>query len=118
VIDRRQPRPSGIEEVAANMSLRKPLAALAAVMVALALALPAVSATAAPAARTASVGVDGGLLGAGGSFLGVGGLLPPGSPPCLLLVSQIQFAHLTHNTLLESFFGNVFIYSGCGGAAI
>jgi hypothetical protein len=87
-------------------------------MAALALALSAASAgawTKAPATRTASVGH---VLGAGGGFLGVGGLLPPGSPPCWFLVSQIQFAHLTHNTLLESFWGNVFIYSGCGGAAI
>lgn len=84
------------------MSRLKPLAALA-VAAALALAVPTASASAArpaPAARTALA------------------LLPPGSLPCLILVSEIQFAHLTGNTLLESFFGNVFIFSGCGGAAI
>jgi hypothetical protein len=89
------------------MSRRKPLAALAAVTAALALAVSAGSASAAttaPAARTASIGVSAGLA--------------PGSLPCVILVRQIQFALLVRNPLWANVLSNVFVYSGCGGAAI
>ena len=86
------------------MSRRKPLAALAAVTAALALALPAANAGAepTPAARV--------LIGTG--------LLPSGSPPCYFLINQVRFALLTGNTAAANFWSNVFLYSGCGGAAI
>ena len=87
------------------MSRRKPLAALAAVTATLALAVPAASAsaaTSAPAVRTAPVG----------------GHLVSGSLPCQILIGQIRFAALLGNTLGENVLSNVFIYSGCGGAAI
>ena len=87
------------------MSRRKPLAALAAVTAALALAVPAASASAAttvPAVRTASIG----------------GHLVSGSLPCQILIAQIRFAVLTRNTVWANVLSNVFIYSGCGGAAI
>jgi hypothetical protein len=90
------------------MSRRKPLAALAAVAAALALAVPAASASAAttaPAVRTASIGV--------GSLF-----LPPGSLPCQILGSQIRVAALSRNTVWENFLIPVFLYFGCGGAAI
>ncbi|MCW3062981.1 MAG: hypothetical protein JWN32_153 [Solirubrobacterales bacterium] len=89
------------------MSQRKPLAALAAVTAALALVVPAASASAAttaPAVRTAAVGV--------------GGPLVAGSLPCQILVGQIRFAALSGNTVWENVLSNVFVYSGCGGAAI
>jgi hypothetical protein len=89
------------------MFRRKPLAVLAAVTAALILAVPAVSASAAttaPAVPTASIGVGGGLV--------------PGSLPCQILVGQIRFAVLSGNTLWANLVANVFIYSGCGGAAI
>jgi hypothetical protein len=89
------------------MSRRKPLAALAAITAALAVAVPAASANAAtpaPAVRTASIGVGGGLVA--------------GSLPCQFLVSQLRFASLTGNVPAENFLGEVFVYSGCGGAAI
>jgi hypothetical protein len=105
------------------MSRRKPLAALAAVIAALALAAPAVSAsaaTAAPVARTALIGVDGVVPPFGVVFppFIVGGRLVPGSLPCQILIGQIRFAVLTGNTVWANFLSNVFIYSGCGGAAI
>jgi hypothetical protein len=99
-IDRRQPRPSRTEE--ALMSLRKPLAALAAVTAALAVAVPMASAS---PATTAAVPATPSLL-------------QSGSLPCLLLVQQIRFAVLVGNTAWANFLSNVFIYSGCGGAAI
>jgi hypothetical protein len=89
------------------MSRGKPLAALAAVTVALAPAVPAASASAATAAhavRAPHIGVAGGLV--------------PGSLPCLFLIHRVQFALLFHNTAAANFWANVFIYSGCGGAAI
>jgi hypothetical protein len=89
------------------MSRRKPLAALAAVTAALALAVPAMSASAAtpaPAVPTAS--------------FGLGGLFVSGSLPCQLLVAQIRFALLSGNTVWANVVSNVFLYSGCGGAAI
>ena len=88
------------------MSRRKPLAALAAVTAALALALPAASAGAATTAPATRV------------FIGAGGLLPSGSFPCQILVGQIRFALLTGNAPFANVLSNVFIYSGCGGAAI
>jgi hypothetical protein len=89
------------------MPRQKPLAALAAGTAALALAVPAASASAAttaPAVRTTHVVV--------------GGRLVPGSLPCRILVREIQFAVLSRNTAWANVLSNVFIYSGCGGAAI
>jgi hypothetical protein len=89
------------------MSRRKPLAALAAVTAALAFAVPAASAgaaTTAPAVRTASVGLGDGLVS--------------GSLPCQILVGQIRGALLSGNTVWANVLSTVFIYSGCGGAAI
>jgi hypothetical protein len=80
---------------------------LAAVTAALALAVPAGSASAAttpPAAHTAHIGV--------------GARLAPGSLPCRILVAEIGRAVSTGNTLWANLLSNVFIYSGCGGAAI
>ena len=88
------------------MSRRKPLAALAAVTCALALAVPVASANAAPRAPATH------------STYVAGARLVPGSLPCVLLVRQIQGALLFRQTALASFFSNVFVYSGCGGAAI
>jgi hypothetical protein len=89
------------------MSRRKPLAALAAVTATLALAVPAASASAAttaPAVHTASIGV--------------GGPLVSGSLPCQILIGQLRFAALSGNTVWANVLSNVFVYSGCGGAAI
>jgi hypothetical protein len=88
------------------MSRRKPMAALAAATAALALAVPASGASAAPpVARTA------GPFGAHGPAI-------PGSLPCQSLIRQVRFSLATGNTPLANVFSNVFIYSGCGGAAI
>jgi hypothetical protein len=87
------------------MSVRKPMAALAAVTAALALAIPSASASAAtttPAAHT-------GWIGPG---------LVAGSLPCQILVGELRFASASGNIWLENYLGNVFVYSGCGGAAI
>ena len=86
------------------MPRRKPLAALAALIVALALAVTAVSASAAPTSQSVRKPLA--------------ARLAPGSLACQFLVNQIRFATLTHNVFLESAFGQVFVYSGCGGAAI
>jgi hypothetical protein len=89
------------------MSRRKPLAALAAVTATLALAVPTASASAAttaPAVHTASIGV--------------GGPLVSGSLPCQILIGQLRFAALSGNTVWANVLSNVFVYSGCGGAAI
>jgi hypothetical protein len=78
---------------------------LAAVIAALALAIPVAGASAAttvPAVTTPPGGIQ----------------LAPGSLPCLLLVGQIRFAMLFGNTVWANFLSNVFIRSGCGGAAI
>jgi hypothetical protein len=90
------------------MSRRTPLAALVALTAALAPAVPVASASAAKRAQTvhtATIGLP------AGPFV-------PGSPPCLFVLHQIQFALLVHNPALANFWSNVFIYSGCGGAAI
>jgi hypothetical protein len=90
------------------MSRRTPLAALVALTAALAPAVPVASASAAPRAQALHA-----------STIGLpGGPLVPGSPPCVFLIHQIQFALLVHNPALANFWSNVFIYSGCGGAAI
>jgi hypothetical protein len=89
------------------MSRRRPLAALAAVTATLAVAGPAASASAAtttPAAHPAFIGISGGLQS--------------GSLPCRILVGQLQFAGLSGNIALANVLSNVFVYSGCGGAAI
>jgi hypothetical protein len=88
-----------------SMSQRKPLAALAAGTAALALALPVASAGAATTASPVST-----------ASLSLG--LVPGSIPCQLLVSQLSFAAQFGNPLWANFLSNLFIYSGCGGAAI
>ena len=89
------------------MSRQKPLAALAAVTAALALAVPAESASAAPAAHAVPT-----------PWVGLDGRLVPGSLPCRLLVNEIRFASLSGNLLWANVLSNVFVYSGCGGAAI
>jgi hypothetical protein len=88
------------------MSRRKPLAALAAVTAALAVAVPAANAS---AATTAPVRTP---------YIGLGGGLVAGSLPCQILVDQLRFAATTGNVPAENFLGEVFVYSGCGGAAI
>jgi hypothetical protein len=84
------------------MSLRKPLAACAAVMAAFAIAGPATNASAAtvPTSRTAWVGFGSGSL------------------YCQTLFAELRFAALTGNVPAENFLGEVFVYSRCGGAAI
>ena len=78
------------------MSHRKPMAAAAALTAALALAVPAARADAStPSLR-----------------------LPPGSLPCQILINQVRFAAATGNVAFETIASNVFVYSGCGGAAI
>jgi hypothetical protein len=89
------------------MSRRKPLASLAAITATLALAAPAASASAAPSAREFHT-----------TPIVVGGRLVPGSPPCWFLIHQIQHAVASGNTAWANFVSTVFIYSGCGGAAI
>jgi hypothetical protein len=89
------------------MSRRKPLAVLAAVMAALTLAVPATSATAATTTHSAYI-----------SPIVVGGRLVPGSFPCQILIRQVQLAYATGNLAWASIVSNIFIYSGCGGAAI
>jgi hypothetical protein len=42
----------------------------------------------------------------------------PGSLPCRILIGDIRLAVASENTLWANFLSNVFIYSGCGGAAI
>lgn len=93
------------------MSRHKLLAAFAAVATALAVALPA----GASAATTTTVPT-----------------LPPITLPpisiglsaglqavvCPILVTQVQLALATGNTLGASLLGNVLLYSGCGGPAI
>jgi hypothetical protein len=95
------------------MSRRKPLAAVAAVTAALAVAVPEASASAAtpaPAVRTVhAVRI---------AHIGFRGVLLPGSLPCQILINQIRFAVFTGNALWANALSNVFIYSGCGGAAI
>jgi hypothetical protein len=85
------------------MSRQKPLAALAAVTAALAVAVPAASASAAttaPAVRTAPT------------------LFGPGSLYCDVVYGQLRLAGASGATLYENYLSNVFVYSGCGGAAI
>ena len=89
------------------MSRRKPMAALAAVTATLAVAAPAATAS---AKTTTPVAHNANLVGVG--------RLVPGSPPCQFLIGQIRFALAFGNTPLASFWSNVFVYSGCGGAAI
>jgi hypothetical protein len=88
------------------MTRRKPLAVLAALTAAVAFALPVASAgaaTTAPAVPAVSIGVGG---------------LMSGSLACQMLVAQMEFATQTGNTLWANVLSNVFVYSGCGGAAI
>jgi hypothetical protein len=82
----------------------KPLAAGAAVAAALAVAAPATSATAATttphAAQASTVRV-----------------VPP-PPVCLFLAREVQFNLAVGNLPAATFFSNILVYSGCGGAAI
>jgi hypothetical protein len=83
------------------MSRRKLLALLASMTAALAIALPAsASAATVPVVPPVSLGLQSGSL------------------PCLLLVGQIQLAAQVGNTVWANVLSNVFVYSGCGGAAI
>jgi hypothetical protein len=71
-IERRQPRPSGMEEALPIMSRRKPLAALAAVTAALAVAVPAGSASAtATADQCTAAGLAPGSVGCASYLVGV-----------------------------------------------
>jgi hypothetical protein len=82
------------------------MAALAAATAALALAVPASGASAAtPVPRTAGP-------------LGAHSFLTPGSLTCRLLINRVAFYAAVGNVPLESLYSNVFVYSGCGGAAI
>lgn len=90
------------------MSRRKPAAALAAVIAVLAVAVPAASASVATASPTVPTA----------SFAAGRVLLPPGSLPCQILINQIRTALLFGNPVLANFYSIIFIYSGCGGAAI
>jgi hypothetical protein len=85
------------------MSRRKPLAALAAVAGALALVVPAASANAATTAPTART-----------AFVAFG----PDSLYCRVVYSELVVAGDTGNMPLTNFLSNVFVDSGCGGAAI
>jgi hypothetical protein len=85
------------------MSRRKPLAALAALTAAVAVAAPTASASAvpvAPALPRAPI------------------LFGPGSLYCNIVYRELRFADATRNIPAANFLGNVFVYSGCGGAAI
>jgi hypothetical protein len=82
------------------MSRLKPLAAAAAATATLALAAPAANAN------------------AFSPSIGAGGRLTPGSLPCQILIAQVRVADASRNTAWESLAGNMFVYSGCGGAAI
>jgi hypothetical protein len=89
------------------------MAALALAVPVASIAVPAASASAAtttPAVHTASIGF-------GGPFI-VGGRLVPGSLPCQILIGKVRFALLLGNPALANLYSIVFIYSGCGGAAI
>jgi ABC-type sugar transport system substrate-binding protein len=88
------------------MSRRKPIVALAAVATALAVALPA----SASAATTTVPTIPPITFGIGAGYLQ--------SVVCPILVSQLQLAEATGNTLGANLIGNVLLYSGCGGAAI
>lgn len=106
------------------MSRLKSLAALVVAAV-LALAVPLASASAtttAPVAR-AAVGFGPGPAVVPGLFapvfpFAVNGRLAPGSLPCLLLVSKIRTALALGLPTLANLYSQVFIFSGCGGAAI
>jgi hypothetical protein len=83
------------------VSTRKPLAVLAAATAAVAVAIPTASASAAPTRQIA---------------------VPPafgaGSLYCDVLHSELMVAGDTGNVVMENYLGEVFIYSGCGGAVI
>jgi hypothetical protein len=79
------------------MSRRKPLAALAAVTAAVAVAVPTASAS---AATTAPI------------------VFGPGSLYCEVLHSELMAAGDSGNIVMADYLGEVFVYSGCGGAAI
>jgi hypothetical protein len=83
-------------------SQRKPVVALAGAAAALALALPVASASASTTTTIPPISIG----------------LAPGSLPCQILVSQIRFAVQFGSPLWANVLSNVFIYSGCGGAAI
>jgi hypothetical protein len=88
------------------MSRHKPMAALAAVATALAVALPA----SASAATTTVPTIPPITFGIGAGYVQ--------SVICPILVSQLQLAQATGNTLGVNLIANVLLYSGCGGAAI
>jgi hypothetical protein len=89
------------------MSLRKPMAALAAVTAALALAVPVTSASAAPAAPAVPT-----------PKIGFGNPFAPGGPACQVLYSELSGAFASGNVVWANVLSNWFVYSGCGGAAI
>ncbi|MDX6449992.1 MAG: hypothetical protein QOH16_41 [Gaiellaceae bacterium] len=86
------------------MSRHKPIAALATIATALAVALPA----SASAATTTVPTIPPITVGAGYVQ----------SVVCPILVTQLQLAMATGNTLGANLIANVLLYSGCGGPAI
>jgi hypothetical protein len=88
------------------MSRHKLGAALAAVATMVAVALPA----GASAATTTVPTIPPITIGVGAGYLQ--------SVLCPILVTQLQFATATGNTLGANLIANVLLYSGCGGAAV
>jgi hypothetical protein len=85
----------------------KPMAALAAVTAALAVAVPAASASAATTERTVSP-----------RQVVIPPAFGPGSLYCDVLFGELQLATDTGNLLVANALSNVFVDTGCGGAAI
>jgi hypothetical protein len=88
------------------MSRHKLIAPLAVVATALAVALPA----SASAATTTVPTIPPITIGLGAGYVQ--------SVMCPILVTQLQFAMATGNTLGANVIANVLLYSGCGGPAI
>jgi hypothetical protein len=87
------------------MSHRRLMGSLATVATALAVALPASA-----SAATTTVPTIPSINGIGAGYVQ--------SVLCPMLVTQLNFALATGNTLGANLIGNVLLYSGCGGAAI
>jgi hypothetical protein len=91
------------------MSRHKLGAALAAVATTVAVALPA-GASAATTTTIPPITIPPFTIGLGAGYVQ--------SVMCPILVSQLQLATATGNTLGANLIANVLLYSGCGGAAI
>jgi hypothetical protein len=81
------------------------MAALAAITAAVAVAVPAASASAAPTERTVSPRQAVGLFAPGGLY-------------CDAVYTELRVAGASGNMWLTNYLSNVFVDSGCGGAAI